>query len=122
GTSSPALIVTADGVGDDVCITFSRGEGSLIRRLETFFYPNSFGQFYTACTQVLGFKGGRHEGKITGLSGFGSPNETLIQKVEKTFFAEEGFKLNKRYYAEGFIRPHFSNLKEFIRGKLSPLT
>jgi carbamoyltransferase len=112
GASENALIITADGVGDELSISFSKGNGSTIRRLENFFYPNSFGQFYTACTQVLGFKGGRHEGKITGLAGYGSLNPELLRKVESTFFAKDGkFQLNKRYYAEGFIRPRIKDLK-----------
>jgi len=115
-----SVIVTADGVGDDVCITFSHGRRSIIRRVETFFYPNSFGQFYTACTQILGFKGGRHEGKITGLAGYGKPNEQLIRSVERTFFNEQGFKLNKHYYAEGFIRFRSSDIAALLRGKLDP--
>ncbi|MGH9902959.1 MAG: carbamoyltransferase C-terminal domain-containing protein, partial [Pyrinomonadaceae bacterium] len=107
----------ADGVGDDISITFSKGKGSSIHRLEAFFYPNSFGQFYTACTQILGFKAGRHEGKITGLSGYGKPNEELLQRVEQTFFAEDGFRLNKHYYSEGFMRPRRSTWKALAQKK-----
>jgi carbamoyltransferase len=107
-----ALIATADGVGDDVSITYSIADGSLIRRIETFFYPNSFGQFYTACTQVLGFKGGRHEGKITGLSGYGTHDPGLADRVRRTFFVDDGgFRLNKKYYSEGFVRVSRANLK-----------
>jgi carbamoyltransferase len=119
--TSDALVMTADGVGDDVCVTYSHGLGTTIRRVETLYYPNSFGQFYTACTQVLGFKAGRHEGKITGLAGYGSPNPELIEKVERTFFTGDGFRLNKRYYSEGFIRFRWSDLGRLIRGELSAL-
>lgn len=116
-----SLIVTADGVGDEVCITFSRGEASSIRRLEQYFYPHSFGQFYTACTQVLGFKGGRHEGKITGLAGYGKHDPALIAKLEKTLLTSGKFRLHKRYYAEGFIRPRWRELKNLLRGKFDVL-
>ncbi len=122
GAGGRALVVTADGVGDDVCITFNRADGSMIRRLETFFYPHSFGQFYTACTQVLGFKGGRHEGKITGLSGFGKPNEALLKKVEGTLLTGGGFRVHKRFYAEGFIRLRWRDLKNLAQGKLDVLS
>jgi carbamoyltransferase len=121
--NKPALVVTADGVGDDLCITFSRAKGSVIRRIESHFYPNSFGQFYTACTQILGFKGGRHEGKITGLSGFGKPQPDLLHKLENTFFSRDGsFKLHKRYYAEGFIRPRWRDIRNALQGKLDALS
>ncbi len=118
GDHDDALIVTADGVGDDVCITFSHAHGSLIQRAETFFYPNSFGQFYTACTQILGFKAGRHEGKITGLAGYGKPNQQLINAVEQTFFNHDGgFRLNKYYYSEGFLRIHIDDVKKMFKGQ-----
>lgn len=121
--NQPALVVTADGVGDDLCITFSRAQGSLIRRIESHFYPNSLGQFYTACTQILGFRGGRHEGKITGLSGFGKPQPGLLRKLEGTFFNNDAsFKLHKRYYAEGFIRPRWKDIRNAFQGKLDALS
>lgn len=121
GPSVDALIMTADGVGDDVCITFSRGEGSTIRRLETFFYPHSFGQFYTACTQVLGFKGGRHEGKVTGLSGYGRLNRELLDRIARTLLVSDGgFRLHKRYYAEGFVRASIRELWRLVSGRIDP--
>lgn len=115
GANNKALIITADGVGDEICITFSQGTGPTIRRMEKFYYPNSFGNFYTACTQMLGFKGGRHEGKITGLSGYGKPILELIAAIEKTLFLKGEFKLNKHYYDEGFIRGF--KIKEVLEGQ-----
>lgn len=100
-----ALIVTADGVGDDVSITVSVGCNGRIERLTQIAYPHSFGQFYTACTQVLGFRGGRHEGKITGLSGYGKVEPELYQRVRATIRRSgPNFALDKRYYSEGIIR------------------
>lgn len=100
-----ALIVTSDGVGDDLSLTISEGRGGTIRRLGEVAYPHSFGQFYTACTQVLGFRGGRHEGKITGLSGFGKVDPALYAKVKSTIRRSgPNFTLDKRFYSEGIIR------------------
>ncbi|MCH8150114.1 MAG: hypothetical protein IH987_19395, partial [Planctomycetes bacterium] len=100
-----ALIVTSDGVGDDVSMTISEGRNGRIKRLASIPYPHSFGQFYTACTQVLGFRGGRHEGKITGLSGFGRIDEELYRRVRSTIRRSgPRFALDKRYYSEGIIR------------------
>lgn len=116
GEADDTLIVTADGVGDDLCVTIGRGRGGLIERHQVLSYPHSFGQFYTACTQLLGFKGGRHEGKITGLAGFGARDSELVAKVESTFFSSDGdFKLNKGYYAEGFPRLGIKDLAS-VRG------
>lgn len=100
-----ALIVTADGVGDDISFTISTGRDGRIERLKEIRYPHSFGQFYTACTQILGFRGGRHEGKITGLSGFGTVDPELYAKVKSTIRKSgPDFALDKRYYSEGIIR------------------
>ncbi len=100
-----ALIVTADGVGDDISITVSTGRNGRIQRLTEIPYPHSFGQFYTACTQILGFRGGRHEGKITGLSGFGKIDPDLYQRIRSTIRRSgPNFALDKRYYSEGIIR------------------
>jgi carbamoyltransferase len=100
-----ALIVTADGVGDDVSLTISKGTKGRIQRLAEINYPHSFGQFYTACTQVLGFRANRHEGKITGLSGFGRVDPALYQEVKSTIRKSgPDFSLDKRYYSEGIIR------------------
>ena len=108
-----ALIVTCDGVGDDLSLTVSEGRNGTITRLAEIPYPHSFGQFYTACTQILGFRGGRHEGKITGLSGFGKIDKELYDKVKSTIKRSgPDFALDKRYYSEGFIRG-------FSFGKLS---
>jgi len=100
-----ALIVTADGVGDYDSMSVSYGMEGRIRHLHTIEYPHSLGQFYTACTQVLGFKANRHEGKITGLSGFGEAKPDLYDKVRSTIrVSGPGFQLDKRYYSEGIIR------------------
>lgn len=100
-----ALIVTADGVGDELSLTISTGRAGRIERLHEIPYPHSFGQFYTACTQILGFRGGRHEGKITGLSGFGEVKPDLLDRIRRTIKATgPDFRLHKGYYSEGFIR------------------
>lgn len=99
------LVVTADGVGDDLSIAIYHGKKGKLERLKAVPYPHSFGQFYTACTQVLGFRGGRHEGKITGLSAFGKIDPELYRKIKGTIRRSgPDFALDKRYYSEGFIR------------------
>ncbi|MCZ6673969.1 MAG: polysaccharide deacetylase family protein [Verrucomicrobia bacterium] len=111
-----ALIVTADGVGDELSLTVSEGRNGRIKRLNEIPYPHSFGQFYTACTQILGFRGGRHEGKITGLSGFGKLDPELYRKVKETIRKSgPDFTLDKRYYSEGFVRGF--SLKKLRKGE-----
>lgn len=122
GEATDTIVVTADGVGDDISVTIGAGRDGLIERHQTLFYPHSFGQFYTACTQVLGFRGGRHEGKITGLAGFGKHDPELVRLIEGTIKSDEdGFRLDKRYYAEGFPRIKFSDLGKVRQGRNSLL-
>lgn len=100
-----ALIVTADGVGDDLSLTISAGRQGKLERIHEIPYPHSFGQFYTACTQLLGFRGGRHEGKITGLSGYGKVEPEVYDKIKSTIRnSGRDFTLDKRYYSEGIVR------------------
>ncbi len=100
-----SLVVTADGVGDYVSLSVSHGSDGILKLHHLIGYPHSLGQFYTACTQVLGFKANRHEGKITGLSGFGQKNSDLYEKVRSTIRRSgPGFQLDKRYYSEGIVR------------------
>ena len=111
-----ALIVTADGVGDDISLTVSVGKDGRLQRLKEIYYPHSFGQFYTACTQVLGFRANRHEGKVTGLSGFGKISPELYAKVKSTIRKSgEDFALDKRYYSEGIIRG--MSLSKMLKGE-----
>lgn len=99
------LIVTADGVGDDTSVTVSMGREGRIRLLHWIPYPHSFGQFYTACTQLLGFRANRHEGKITGLSALGAVTPELRAKVRATIRQSGAdFRLDKRFYSEGIVR------------------
>lgn len=111
-----ALIVTADGVGDDLSLTISTGRQGRINRHKEIAYPHSFGQFYTACTQVLGFRAGRHEGKITGLSGYGKVDPELYKKVKSTIRRSgPNFALDKRFYSEGIVRKF--SLRKLLAGE-----
>lgn len=118
GEAEQTVVVTADGVGDDLSVTIGHGRGGLIERHRVMFYPHSFGQFYTACTQVLGFRGGRHEGKITGLAGFGARDDALVAAVESTLRGDgDDFKLHKGFYAEGFPRLRWADVRRLFAGR-----
>lgn len=81
-----ALIVTLDGYGTGLAGSVSLGEGNRIRRLHRLEYPHSFGTFYESVTASLGFKPGRHEGKIVGLAAYGEPKvllDLLLSRVQQ---------------------------------------
>lgn len=65
-----AVIVTADGWGEDETVTVSVGRGNSITRLASVIVPNSLGIVYTKITTSLGW-GMDDAGKTMGLSSFG---------------------------------------------------
>ncbi len=74
-----SIIVTQDGKGDGSSGTVHLGVGKKIEEVSRQSDGDSIGQFYAEVTRFLGFKPNRHEGKITGLAAYGSPNG-LIEK------------------------------------------
>jgi carbamoyltransferase len=75
-----ALIYTADGIGDNVSYSVTAARGGKLevlagddRALHQPFQINSIGLLYCYFTDALGFIWNRHEGKLTGLAGFGKP-------------------------------------------------
>lgn len=91
-----ALIYTADGIGDNISysamlarggqvdILFG-GDATLLERYQA----NSLGLLYSYFTDALGFIWTRHEGKLTGLAGFGKP--VLADEIARRFVvADDG--------------------------------
>ena len=84
-----ALIVTLDGYGSGLAGSVSIGENNKIKRINKIEYPHSLGTFYESVTSSLGFKPGRHEGKIVGLAAYGDP-KVLVDLVLGRFSEEPG--------------------------------
>ena len=75
-----ALALTIDGYGDGINTAVWSCSGQHIERLacgpgEQDKAAYSPGDFYSYVTRYLGFKRNRHEGKITGLAAYASPND-----------------------------------------------
>jgi carbamoyltransferase len=75
-----ALIVTADGGGDNVHYSHRHFAQDSLTNIyggeDTILTPaveDSLGKMYGAATKALGFRRVRHEGKVTGLSAMGQP-------------------------------------------------
>lgn len=84
-----ALLVTFDGYGSGNCGGVYRGDADGLRRLHAYAFPNSLGQFYEHVTSALGFRAGRHEGKIVGLAAYGDP-EILGPVLRARFDCRDG--------------------------------
>jgi carbamoyltransferase len=84
-----ALLVTFDGYGSGCCGGVYVGEETGLNLLHRFRFPYSLGHFYEQVTSGLGFKAGRHEGKIVGLAAYGNP-EHLRQVLLERFECRDG--------------------------------
>lgn len=102
-----ALIVTLDGYGSGLGGSVSVGRDGKIERLHSLPYPTSLGEFYERVTSSLGFRPGRHEGKIVGLAAYEDP-EILFNTV-KTFFEGEGETLRYRQPHNYFFSRHLAS-------------
>ncbi|MBN2381666.1 carbamoyltransferase [bacterium] len=78
-------VMTLDGQGDDrYSCTFSWGRGARLETLNNLFFNEApFGYNFQIVTAMLGFHGGRHPGKITGLASYEERNEACRHKLEQ---------------------------------------
>lgn len=74
------MVFTADGHGDrDESHSTSRYRNGVLETLAvTHGRGRSPGLFYQTITELLGFRPGRHEGKVLGLAAFGNPAPLLV--------------------------------------------
>jgi carbamoyltransferase len=77
-TPEDVLVMTADGVGDGVCHSTNLVDKQqrIVRTQESMIYE-SIAEIYAYVTHNLGFRYNRHEGKITGLAAYGTPERTI---------------------------------------------
>ncbi len=105
-----ALLVTLDGYGSGNCGGVYTGNSNGLKSLQKFSFPNSLGQFYEMVTSALGFKPGRHEGKIVGLAAYGNP-ELLGPVLRDRFVIENGdikIRASMNYYFARDLAQRFS--------------
>jgi carbamoyltransferase len=79
-----ALCITLDGYGSGLAGSVSEGHDGKIKRLHGVNFPNSLGSLYEHVTSSIGFKPGRHEGKIVGLASYGDPkilSDVLLSRI-----------------------------------------
>ncbi len=93
-----AVIIVVDGVGEDSCTTIYSGYSKKIRLLESIYYPNSLGLFYSAMTSYLGFRPLSDEYKVMGLAAYGN-NEyfNLVNNLIK-INSTGTYKINNQYF------------------------
>lgn len=86
-----ATVFSVDGGGDGksgIVYDVVDGRFTHLKDISSF---DSLGNFYSYITQICGFKGGKHEGKITGMAAYGEPNYLPILQ-ELIRYEDGGFK------------------------------
>jgi carbamoyltransferase len=78
-----ALVVTSDGLGDDISLSVWHGRDGELRELYKVGKEGSFGYFYGVVTQALGWWVGNGEGKTMGLSSYGDPPAELVDRLAR---------------------------------------
>lgn len=124
-----SLIFTADGAGDNKSSTFYTFENNHLKRIECTYLPNSLGHMYGWATKFLGYKVGRHEGKLTGLAAYGNMEYIKSKKIVLSHYNFSSKSFVNNYHLEKinsnlirfknllFRKPHhvtYEKFKKFI--------
>jgi carbamoyltransferase len=78
-----SLVVTSDGLGDDISLTVWHGTDGELEEFYRVGKEGSLGWFYGVVTQALGWWVGNGEGKTMGLSSFGDAPAELIEELRE---------------------------------------
>src|SRR5579859_1289246 len=112
-----ALIYTADGCGDNVHYSHRLlRDGALDclfgddRWLAQRRRVDSLGLAYGYATQALGYRMNRHEGKLTGLAGFGKP--TVAEQIARHFTVDDDGRVDSDFASDGDMRSAIAALAE----------
>jgi len=93
-----AALLSVDGMGDFSSVMRGVGRGNRIEVLDTVSYPHSLGIFYTAFTQLLGFRHYGDEYKVMGLSPYGQPKYLDLLRDVVLSRPHGLFELNPKYF------------------------
>lgn len=108
-----AAILTVDGSGEQASTRIYYGKGTKLNKLLQINSPNSLGRFYEVVTQYLGFGKCGNEGKLMGLSSYGT--NRFYQKMQLVLRILPGatYKLDFSYF--DFLKsPDLHVSKKFI--------
>jgi carbamoyltransferase len=78
-----ALILTIDGSGEDVTVSIWKGTGEKLELLKEIKTPISFGWFYSAFTEYLGFHAYGDEWQVMGMASYGEKGENFCEAKKK---------------------------------------
>jgi carbamoyltransferase len=82
------LAITLDASGEGICSRVYRCLNNSMELIHTIPCYHSPAYYYAYITEILGYKPLRHEGKITGLAAFGSPEKVKELLKEYIYYDE----------------------------------
>lgn len=97
-----AIIISADGHGEENSTVVFKALGDKVQELERYEQPQSLGWFYSAFTEFLGFNAYSGEGKVMGLAPYGKPNLEIRNKINKVIYWENGqYCIDETFFLNG---------------------
>lgn len=81
-----AYVLVIDGSGENKCTSIYKGEGSVLKLVDTVKIPDSIGWFYQSVTEFLGFNPNSHEGKTMALAAYGNYNKEISDKIDRIIY------------------------------------
>lgn len=96
-----AAILSIDGSGDFTTTMMGVGRGTQIQVIQSVDFPHSLGIFYTAFTQLLGFRNYGDEYKVMGLAPYGAP--TMVKELGEILqlLPDGTFRLDLSWFRSG---------------------
>lgn len=88
-----SLVVSIDAMGDGLSSLASTGDDGVLKPIGELSGFQAPAYIYSQITQLLGFRPGRHEGKITGLAAYGDPEVCGGLMRRLMAFDGEGFRI-----------------------------
>jgi carbamoyltransferase len=113
-----ALLVTADGAGDNLCYRYRRFKDGGLQTIyggEDSWYTlrpaHGLAHVYQAVTGAIGFRENRHEGKVTGLAALGEP--VLYDEMARCFWVDDAGLIRSTFRT---TREKFDFIRKLVRG------
>lgn len=72
-----AVVLTIDGRGENESTVIWKATTGELTRVRSYPTPNSWGMFYSAITEFLGYRSNNGEGKVMGLAPYGQRNDDI---------------------------------------------
>ena len=121
-----SIIVVLDGRGESSSGIVAIGNKQGIEVLDRFFLPNSLGSFYSAYTELLGFRPESDEWKVMALSAMSVRENEYTDRIRSTITVNKengSFTMDQKYYNQfmyefrGYFTDELLSLLDIKKGE-----